>query len=176
MSEKIIPIYGKKEKGKSGYTIFIDLHTKKVYRAFHKEVSQSTFMISFFATIILMRFLTDVSLPDFHPFLILIFILTGASISVYIGMIIQKKFMGDLIEIYPSEPMVEDFIDEGSTLFKREVIIAAILLLVSVILVGLFIIYNWLVWLLFSFMSFAISGMMFNSLSIDRWKLYKYRR
>ena len=47
MGWKYVPIYGTKEEGKSGYTIFIDLQTNRLYRGFHREVSQTHFMTAF---------------------------------------------------------------------------------------------------------------------------------
>ncbi|GLO65778.1 hypothetical protein MACH08_15620 [Oceanobacillus kimchii] len=43
MRHKPIPIYAERKERDTGYTIFLDSSTNKVYRAFHKDYNQTTY-------------------------------------------------------------------------------------------------------------------------------------
>jgi hypothetical protein len=172
MSSKPIPIYGKSEQGKSGYTIYFDMNSKKAFRGHHKELNSAKFWIGFFVFLIFMRGLAEINLPDTW-FLKLIIIAVGIPLSIQIGKVLQRKSIEDLREIYLSEYMLEDYIEEGKKMMIREVIVTTVILIIAIVLCALFILHNWLVWIAFSFLSFGILGMLINSLSIKRWKFYK---
>ncbi|HLS71119.1 MAG TPA: hypothetical protein VK027_05610 [Chitinophagaceae bacterium] len=89
MSTKPVPIYGKSDNGK-GYTIYFDINTKKAYRGNHKEINSAKYWIVFFAFLVLMRGLAEVSFAD-SWFVKLLLIIIGVPISILIGRIVQKK-------------------------------------------------------------------------------------
>lgn len=172
MRSKPMPIYGKSEQGKSGYTIYLDMNSKTAYRGHHKELNNTKLWIGFFLVLIFMRGLAEVSFPD--TWLVkFIVIVIGVPVSILIGKVLQRNSIDDLLEIYLSEYMLEDYIEEGKKMMIREIIVTIIILIIAIALCILFVVHNWLVWFAFSFMSFAIVGMLMNSLSIERWKFYK---
>lgn len=172
MRSKPVPIYGKSEQGRSGYTIYLDMNTKTAYRGHHKEFNSTRIWMGFFMVLIFMRGLAEVSFPDTW-LLKLIIIVIGIPVSILIGKELQRKSIDDLLEIYLSEYMLEDYIAEGKKMMIREIMISIIILVIAIALCVLFVIHNWLIWIVFSFISFAIVGMLINSLSIKRWKFYK---
>ena len=172
MGSNPIPIYAKSNQGKSGYTIYLDMVSKQAYRAHHKEFSQSKYLIGFFTLLFIMRGLAELSLPDTLLVKSLI-LLIGVPTSIFLGKVLHRRSMDELLEIYVSEYMLEDYIEQGKKLMIREIIATVIFLFIAITLGILFIMYNWLVWIAFSFITFIIVGVLINSLSIKRWKFYQ---
>lgn len=172
MVREIIPIYGKSEKGGSSYTIYLDLSSQKTYKGDHRELNQANYWFAFFGGTIAMRTLAEISLPDTWLVKLLIIVI-GIPISIFIGKISQRRSIGDLREIYLYKYMLDDYLEQGKKLMMREIIFTLVILIIAIILCILFILHNWLVSIIFSFISFAIVGMLMNGLSIIRWKLYK---
>jgi len=171
MSNKPVPIYGKSDNGK-GYTVYFDINTNKVYRGNHKELHSPKYWLVFFTFLVLMRGLAELSFGD-SWFIKLILIIIGVPISIFIGKIIQRRSIEDLREIYLSDYTLEEYMNRGKNMMLKEMVLMIIILIIAITLSILFIISNWLIWLAFSFLSFAIAGMMFNGISLRRWNLYK---
>ncbi|MGY0691201.1 hypothetical protein ACW2QC_00245 [Virgibacillus sp. FSP13] len=171
MSKTRIPIYANKDKGRLGYTVFLDIQTMKVYKAYHKEISQSVYWIGFIAALILMRSLTGVTIDS--PFYMIILILGGVTLSVLMGIYIHKNSAGSLKEIYLSNEMINDYLDEGKKRFKVELIFTLIVLLSSIVCIILFLLYHLLIWLLVSFILFLLIGALVCNFSKARFQIYK---
>lgn len=67
MNNRMVTIYGNKDKGRIGYTILLDIQTLRVYKAYHKEVNQTVYWACFLTALILMRNLQNVSLSTDNP-------------------------------------------------------------------------------------------------------------
>lgn len=53
MKKRIIPFYGEMKKGRTAFTILVDLDTQKMYRANHKEVKELVYYGPIFVLILL---------------------------------------------------------------------------------------------------------------------------
>src|SRR5690625_7839682 len=52
MKNRSIPFYGEMKKGRTGFTILVDLDTQKMYRANHKEVGELVYYGPIFVLIL----------------------------------------------------------------------------------------------------------------------------
>lgn len=171
MKSELIPIYAKSD-GKLGYTIFVDLTSKKAFKGYHQEYSQAKWWFGYFGLLFTMRALAEITLPDTWIVKAL-FIGLGIPISIFIGKILQKKLIDYLTDIYLSEYMLDDYIQQGKKLMVREFVFAIVIFVIAIVLCILFLIHNWLGCIVFSFLSFTILGMLMNNLTIRRWKIYR---
>jgi hypothetical protein len=168
----MVPIYAKNQDGR-GYTIYLDTDSMRVYRSDHQEVNQFKYWIGFVVTIAFLRILAEFNLPD-SLLVKSIPVIVGIPISIFIGRMVYRKSVQNMREIYPTKDMLEDYIAEGKSLMKKEIIIASIILIISLTFCFLFIAFNWLMWLILSLMFFTIVGMFSKNITVKRWKLYKY--
>lgn len=168
----MIPIYGKNNNGR-GYTIYLDIDSMRAYRSDNQEVNQTKYWIGYFVTIIFLSVLTEISLPN----TLLVkssLVIVGVPISIFTGRIIYRKAVNNVREIFPTKDMLEDYIAKGKSLMIKEIMIASIFLIISLVSCFLFITFNWLMWLVLSLMFFAIIGMFSKNITVKRWWLYKY--
>lgn len=168
----MIPIYAKNQNGQS-YSIYLDIDTMRVYRNDHGEMNQTKYWVSFFAVFFILRELAKLNFPDVLLIKVLILLVTIPA-SILIGIAIHRKSHLNIREIYPTKDMLENYIESGKHLMKRELSMAVIILSISLFLAVLFIIFNWMAALIFSLFSFLILGMLSNNISLKRWKLYKH--
>lgn len=168
----MIPIYGKNNNGR-GYTIYLDIDSMRAYRSDNQEVNQTKYWIGYFVTIIFLSVLTEISLPN----TLLVkssLVIVGVPISIFTGRIIYRKAVNNVREIFPTKDMLEDYIAEGKSLMKKELILVGIILTFSLMLCFSFLVINSFILLILAFIGFTIFGMLSCNMSIKRWKLYKY--
>ncbi|MFD1335889.1 hypothetical protein ACFQ4N_10045 [Oceanobacillus iheyensis] len=173
MEQKLIPIYAERKEGASGYTIYLDRSSNKVYRAFHKEYNQVTYWIIFALALGLLRAISGVYLTEFPILIKLLIVILIGGVGISIGKTLHNNYTGNLVEIYINDLEIKELIEKGMKLIKREIIITSILLIISLILAVLFIVFSWIIWLVFTLMLFAIIGVLLNSISIQKLNLFK---
>ncbi|OEH54453.1 hypothetical protein AQ616_11895 [Oceanobacillus sp. E9] len=171
MRHKPIPIYAERKERDTGYTIFLDSSTNKVYRAFHKDYNQTTYWIMFALTLGLLRAISGIYLTQFPILIKSAVVIFIGGLGIGIGKLLHKKYTRSLVEIFLNHLEIKELLKQGKKLIKIEIIFISILLIISLILAVLFIIYSWIVWLVFTFMLFTIVGVLLNSLSVERIKL-----
>ncbi|WP_164216032.1 hypothetical protein [Virgibacillus sp. YIM 98842] len=168
----MVPIYARNQDGR-GYTIYLDTDTMRVYRSDHQETNQYKYWIGFVVTIAFLRGLAEFNLPV-SLLVKSAVVIVGVPISIFIGRAVYRKSVQNMREIYPTKDMLEDYIVKGKSLMTKEIIIAGIILIVSLTFCFLYLVFNFLMWLILSLMFFAIVGMFSKNITVKRWKLYKY--
>ncbi|WP_155974749.1 MULTISPECIES: hypothetical protein [Virgibacillus] len=104
-------------------------------------------------------------------------IVIGLAISFGTGVYYYKKLTYEpLMEVYLTDDMINDYIIAGKNGFKIEVGIAIIIVCLFVLAFVLFIVFRWLMCFLISLFLFALLGMLFGSITIERFKLYQKRK
>lgn len=169
----LIPIYTENERNKQNYTLLLDKRTNLVYKAYHKKVNQLIYWITFAVTLAIIRGIEDVYLPIRGMFSTLLLILLGVG-GVAIGLYCYKKMAyEDVREIYLTETMIEDYLNNGKRTLRIEVWVTIIIFICFAVLLFLFVVSHWLVWLLFSFYVFVLFVVLLCRLPLQRFKLYK---
>ncbi|WP_200410883.1 hypothetical protein [Virgibacillus salexigens] len=93
------------------------------------------------------------------------------------GVYYYKKLTYEpLMEVYLTDDMINDYIIAGKNGFKIEVGIAIIIVCLFVLAFVLFIVFRWLMCFLISLFLFALLGMLFGSITIERFKFYQKRK
>ncbi|WP_062050939.1 hypothetical protein [Bacillus sp. JCM 19034] len=170
---KIIPIYSESKNNQQGYTILIDEHKEKSYKAFHKKSNQWVYWIGFFFTLAILRSIQDIHITISYTTSVIIYICLLV-LTILISRVISKHFYYDEVkEIYLTKTMIEEYIEDGKSIYRIEVWIASISFFIFAILCTMFFINFSLVALLFSIVLFFIFCLSLKRLPLARIKLYK---
>ncbi|UOQ46607.1 hypothetical protein MUN88_10860 [Gracilibacillus caseinilyticus] len=172
---KLIPIYTENIKNRRNHTIFLDKKKRTTYKAFHKEekINHTYYWIGFFIVIAIMRGIESIQLhiPTAVSF-------GKIGIGVILGMwadrvFYQKYIYEEMKEIYLTESMIEQYIDQGRKLFQFEIGIVVGCFLVFLVLALVFILDQSLVVLIFSLFFFVIFSAYVYRMPMARMKLYR---
>ncbi|KKE77968.1 hypothetical protein DTX80_16530 [Bacilli bacterium] len=173
--EKLIPFYRYQKRDTQGYTLFLDVHSQRVYKVIHKEGSGVAYWIAFALVLGIMRAIQDIHLPISNLVNLIIVIVLGI-LSVLSGVFIYKNYYKDLKEIYPTKDMIEDYIYEAKGLLIKEVIVTIIVSIAVIVFFILFLVSYRLMWLLFSYLLLSGVVVAICGLPKARFELYKERR
>lgn len=77
-------------------------------------------MDRFFGLLFITGGLAELSLPD-TLLVKSIILLIGVPTSIFLGKVLHRRSMDELLEIYVSEYMLEDYIEQGKKLMIREI-------------------------------------------------------
>lgn len=167
----LIPFYSKKERGRQEYTLFWDKKKDKLYKAYHKEMKQSTYWIAFALTLIFMRSIDDIHMSIFKS-LGLLFLL--GIIGTIVGLFYHRKMLyEELIEIFLTQAQLEKYIIAGKKSLRKELETTFILLFFFIVLFTFFFVTKWLPWLIFAFVAFVLMIILLCRFPIERFKLIK---
>lgn len=167
------PFYRKFSKEEIGYTLFLDEKSGKIYKANHKKVNQWHYWILFALILGVMRSIQNVHIPKNFAFLISL-IVFEILVSLYIGFWVYKSYyLNGLKEIFITKEMLNDYIDQGRSMFRIDLIATITLFIFFVLSVLLFLVTDWLVWYLLSFVLLALVFHMLCGFSKKRYKLFK---
>ncbi|MDY7224614.1 hypothetical protein [Halalkalibacterium halodurans] len=170
---KLIPIYTEIVKDRQNHTIFLDEKTRFTYKAYHKEPSQRFYWIGFFSFLFFMREMQQLNL-SFSNTVNIGLIIAVIVLGLISGKYFYKKFTYEEIkEIYLTESMIEDYVEEGERVFKLELWIAAICLISFLFLIILFIFTSSFVLLIFSYLALVFFKVYLYRLPKERFRLYK---
>ncbi len=173
---KIIPIYTENKKNRQSHTIFLDQELNRSYKAFHKESNQWVYWIGLFAVLAIMRGIQSFKIPLTLLPNILIFS-AALGLTYYISRLVYKyMFYEEVKEVYLTDSMIEDYIDDGKTVYKLEIWLAIISFIIFVLLTILYFILMTLILFVFSVFLFFIFCLSLKRLSIARIKLYSRRK
>ncbi|UOQ86793.1 hypothetical protein [Gracilibacillus salinarum] len=171
---KLIPIYTENIKNRRNHTIFLDLEKRTTYKALHKEekTNHTYYWIGFFVVLAIMRAIESVQL---HIPTVICFVIIGIGVilGAWAGRVFYQKYIyEEMTEIYLTESMVEQYIEQGKKLYQFEIGIVAGCFLVFLILALVFILNQSLVVLFFSLFFFLIFSAYVYRMPMARIKLY----
>lgn len=173
MKMDLIPFYTENIQDGQNYTLLFDEKKNQVYKAYHRKVNQIIYLGAFVLTLALVRGIENIFLPINGLVSILLLIFLGIA-GIAIGVYCYKKIAyQDIKEIFLTQSMIEEKIQQGKTTLRIEVWTTSITLLCFVVFSILFIISNWLVWLLVTFYLFILAIVLLSRLPIRRFKLIK---
>ncbi|GLO65781.1 hypothetical protein [Oceanobacillus kimchii] len=167
---KLVPIYTLSIKNGTNYTIFLEQGSHLVYKAYHREPGQKMYWLAFFTATILLRIIQEFTIDIPIIYLIAIFMIGGY----FMGRWILKKFAyKEMVQIYITPSMIEDYIEKGRKGFILEKRIIFFIFLLFLLLMFIFIISHLFNYLLISFFLYVILIILLHRFPIARFKLYK---
>jgi len=169
---KLIPFYRKLDKEQMGYTLLMDQQSQQIYKVEHGKINPYTFWITWASLLAFVRFIQGIQLSMTEPRSILI-VMGLMIISGMIGVYKYNDVYKEKREVYYSEYELEEYINKGKTLLKREVNGTIIIFVIFATLMALFIIYGWMASLVFSLVFFGTFVYAACGLPSARFKLYK---
>lgn len=171
MKKKQIPVLANKENGLS-YTIFLDSETNRVYRAFHREMTQKVYWGWFFLFIVFLLLVSMFNLPPLYPLVKLLIILAVSVGSILAANYIYNRSTEPPSEIFPYKEEMERYIKKGRKNFIIELTVFFIFLIGSTVCFLLFWVFDWLGGVAFAALSVLIVSLLFRNFSVRRLKLY----
>ncbi|WP_035726417.1 hypothetical protein [Gracilibacillus boraciitolerans] len=106
-------------------------------------------------------------------------LLSGAlfGLTYFVSRLVYKHmFYEEVKEIYLTEPMIEDYIDDGKVVYKLEIWLAIISFIIFIMLTIVYFITLSLILLIFAVFLFLIFCLSLKRLSFARIKLYRKRK
>lgn len=170
--EKLIPIYRKTDKNNAGYTLLLNMKSRQVYKVEYEEVNQYKYWIYWALGLAFLRGISELSFPMNHPFMILLLVIL-IGVSGFIGVRKYQDLHKKKREVFYTEDMIEDYIEKGKGLYKREVMTTVIIAIVFIILISLFLLFQSLILLAFGLFTFGILVYCLCGLPLERVRLYK---
>lgn len=171
---KLIPIYTKIIKDGQNYTIFLDEKTRYTYKAYHKDSGPNFFYwIGFVIVLYFLREIQEITF-SFSNTINIGIIMAVIVLGIIAGKYYYKKFgYEDVKEIYLTESMIEDYIEKGRKVFKIDMWVIVISLIIFLSLIISFYITSSLVLLIFSFAALVFIRAYLFRLPKERIMLYK---
>src|SRR5690625_6143796 len=99
MNNKFTQFYAEMEKDKTPFTLFIDLETKDIYKADHKNVNKLYYWITFVLILALIRAMKEWPLSYDYPIYVLEFIIATIAIGISIGVLFYNGTIDELTTI-----------------------------------------------------------------------------
>src|SRR5690625_5119476 len=108
MKKRSIPFYGEMNKGRTAFTLLVDLDTQKMYRANHKEVGELVYYGPVFVLVLLsFNYIKDLSVP------IPLLLMGGIMIGLISGNLFYRKTLKEWREIDIGEYTLRTYLSEG---------------------------------------------------------------
>jgi|SRR5690625_3120217 len=170
MKNRSIPFYGEMKKGRTAFTLLVDLDTQKLYRANHKEVGELVYYGPMFVLVLLFfNYIKDLSVP------IPLLLIGGVMIGLISGNLFYRKTLKELRETDIGDHTLRAYLSEGKKQLKYELLLNVGILICTIILSILYVVFTSFIWLfLVIFFSFLLGGTT-GPLSIKRYRfVYKH--
>lgn len=166
MKQKLIPIYRKVDGNKRESTYFLDNQSRQVFKT-ENEKNDYKCWILWALILLLLRSIKTFHLSISNPITILIIIflfVVSGSLAVYK----YKTTLKNKREVYVTQDLIEDYIDRGKVTLKSDIRVSIVMFLGFTTFIVLFMISQWLTWLLFAlFLFLDLSGLYVIYLLID---------
>ncbi|MUK87855.1 hypothetical protein GMD78_05510 [Ornithinibacillus sp. L9] len=175
MEKKLLPIYNYSNKNTSGYTIFIDIKTMRVYKVFNENVNLMSNWKYWISIPLVSALLSSLSTDSLSVGAHIIIAIAGSIAAGTLGYLIQRRILHNykLQEIFLTKEMIEDYIERGKGRIKLEVSLIVAFTFISIFLLTIYVALLRIELLIVFFIFLFILGLLVPSVSITRFKVLK---